>query len=284
MGSPTPRIAATHGHFTTASRERIRLHYLRWDRWGAASEASAARLVLLHGGGANAHWWDHLAPALAERFDVIALDFRGHGDSEHPEETRVGAFSDDLEALLAHLGGAPVLLMGHSMGGGVALDHAACHDDVRALVAVDVSRGASPRSRRTARLALALRRSYGSREEAIARYRFLPASDHASEELRSHIAACSVRDEGGGRFGFKFDPRWFSLPSRPRPDPARIACPVLLVRGGESPLLSAEGAERFCRELPDARSVVIEGAGHHVHLDQPRAFLDAVLPFLARFA
>lgn len=278
MSSPTERTAPTHGQLTTSNRERIRLHTLQWG------DPSGPRLVLLHGGGANAHWWDHVAPALAERFHVVALDFRGHGDSDYPAETRVGAFSDDLEALLAHLGGAPCVLMGHSMGGGVALDHAARHDDVRALVAVDVSRGASRQSRRAARLALALRRSYGTREEAIARYRFLPGSDHADESLRAYIAACSVREEEDGRFGFKFDARWFGLPSRPRPDPAGTRCPVLLVRGSDSPMLTEEGAASFCRDLPDARAVVVANAGHHVHLDQPRAFLEAVLPFLTRFA
>ena len=59
--------------------------------------------MLLHGGGANAHWWDHVAPAFAERFHVVALDFRGHGDSERSDDLAVGAFNRDLEALLAEL-------------------------------------------------------------------------------------------------------------------------------------------------------------------------------------
>ncbi len=273
------------GRFETT--DGVGLHLLRWDPH-PPDAPEPPLLVLLHGGGANAHWWDHLAPTLARRFRVAALDFRGHGDSDHPEETRVGAFSDDLEALLAHFSsrgsaGLPVILMGHSMGGGIAIDHAARHRDVRGVVAIDISRGASRRSRRGARLALALKRSYASREEAIARYRFLPASDHASEELRVHIADCSVREEGAGRFGFKFDPRWFSLPSRPAPDLARIACPVLVVRGGDSPMLTEEGADALVADLSDAHTVVIPGAGHHVHLDQPEAFLEAVDPFLKGF-
>ncbi len=265
-------------HFSTSSLAGVRLHALHWG------EPDREKVVLLHGGGANAHWWDAVAPAIAERFHVVALDFRGHGDADHPEETRVGAFSDDLEALLDHLGRPPVALVGHSMGGGIALDHAARHPDVRALVAVDVSRGASKRSRRTARLALALRRTYATREEAIARYSFLPASAHATEALRVHIATHSVREQPDGRFGFKFDPRWFNLPSRPRPDLGQIRCPVLVLRGSESPMLTAEGANTLVAELRDARLVLIEGAGHHIHLDQPEAFLEAVGPFLAGLA
>ena len=265
--------------FQSRSDPGTHLHYLHWG------DPKTPRVVLLHGGGANAHWWDHVAPVLADRFFAVALDFRGHGDSDYPEETRVGAFSDDLGDLLSHLedawgAGGPPALMGHSMGGGVAIDHAASRGGLRGVVAVDVSRGASRRSRRTARLALALRRSYETREEAIARYRFLPTSDHASETLRAHIAAFSVREEEDGRFGFKFDPRWFGLPAKPRPDLSRVTCPLLLVRGGESPLLTAEGAADLVAELPDGRTVCVEGAGHHVHLDQPERFLAAVSPFL----
>ncbi|MEE2674219.1 MAG: alpha/beta hydrolase [Myxococcota bacterium] len=261
-------------YFNTSSLEGVRLHALHWG------EPDHEKVVLLHGGGANAHWWDHVAPAIAEKFHVIALDFRGHGDADHPEQTRVGALSDDLEALIDHLGRPPVRLVGHSMGAAIALDHACRHTDVRGLVAVDVARGASKRSRRTARLALTLKRTYASREEAIARYRFLPAADHASEALRARIATHSVREEPDGRFGFKFDPRWFSLPSRPRPDLGKIRCPVLVFRGSESPMLTAEGARSLAAELRDARLVVVEGAGHHVHLDRPDAFLEAAVPFL----
>lgn len=273
MRSRTRSNEASSELFTTTDNG-LQLHFLRWG------EPEAPRIVLLHGGGANAHWWDHVAPALSDRFQLVALDFRGHGDSTFPEETRVGAFSDDLELLLAHLGGPPVILIGHSMGGGVAIDHAARHRDVRAVVAIDVSRGASRRSRRTARLALALRRTYATREEAVGRYRFLPTSDRASESLRSHIAGHSVREETDGRFGFKFDPRWFGLPAKPRPDLGKIACPFLLLRGSDSPMLTSEGASEIVAELPDGRAVCIEGAGHHVHLDQPEAFLAAVSPFL----
>ncbi len=273
-----PWEAGSTARFTTERLQGVVLNTLAWG------DPERPLLVLLHGGGANAHWWDHVAPALAERFRVVALDFRGHGDSDFPEETRVGAFSDDLEALLEEEGDPPVVLMGHSMGGGIALDHAARHDRVRALVLIDVSRGASRRARRGARLALALRRSYATFDEAVARYRFLPASDHASETLRAHIAAHSVREEADGRFGFKFDPRWFGLPAKPRPDLSGVRCPVLLLRGCDSPMLTATGAEELVAELPEARAVAVPAAGHHVHLDQPQAFLEAVQPFLDRFA
>ena len=269
--------------FTTSALEGVHLHALHWGE----RDDDRAKLLLLHGGGANAHWWDHIAPEFCDSRHVVALDFRGHGDSDFPEKLVPGAFSDDLLALCEHLGNGPIELVGHSMGAGIAVAHAAAARDpgshssaVRTLVAVDLSRGASSRSRRSARLALMLRRTYATREEAIARYRFLPASDHATEELRLAIAKHSVAEQPDGRFGFKFDPRWFGVPARPRPDLADIACPTLFVRGSESPMLSAVGAQALTDDTPGSQLVVIEGAGHHVQLDQPERFVRTVAAFL----
>lgn len=264
--------------FTTPSLAGVHLHMLEHRR-----EAQRL-LVLLHGGGANVHWWDHLAPAFSELFRVVALDFRGHGDSDHPDRIESGAFGRDLAALLEHLGARDVVLMGHSMGGHVALDHAALNAGVRALVAIEIVRGVPSRDRRTMRLALAARRTYRTREDALARYRFLPATPNASEALRASIAEHSVRGEPDGRFGFKFDPRWFALPPTPPPALGGVRCPTLIVRGAQSPLLSAAGAAAFAAEIPSARIAVIEAAGHNVHVEQPQAFLAAVLPFLREHA
>jgi pimeloyl-ACP methyl ester carboxylesterase len=276
-------VTARSERFTTPSLRGVFLHAIR------RGDPSQRALVLLHGGGANAHWWDHLAPALAENFHVVALDFRGHGDSDHPAELEVGAFARDLEALLEHLGAQAAgarepILMGHSMGGHIALDHAARSGGVRALVAIEIVRGAPTRARRVMRLALAVRRSYPTREDAIARYRFLPPAPHASEQLRARIAAHSVAQLPDGRFGFKFDPRWFGLPPSPGPPLSAVRCPTLIVRGAESPLLSEEGAADFAAEIPSAQVAVIEAGGHNLHLEQPEAFLAAVQPFLSSFA
>lgn len=252
-----------------------RLHALHWG------DARNAPLVLLHGGGANAHWWDHIAPAFADRFHVVALEFRGHGDSERPEELVPGAFNDDLAALLRELGGAPATLVGHSMGAHVALDHAS-REPVEAVVLIDPSRGGDARHSRKLRLALSFRQSYATREEAIERFRFLPDAEHASPALRLEIAAKSVAREPNGRFGYKFDSRWFGLPGRTRPDPRRVAAPTLVVRGDESGILSEEGARALCEELPQGELCTVERAGHHVLIDRPEALVEALAAFLDR--
>ncbi len=257
----------------------VELHCLHWPAEGG--DAAAAPVVLLHGGGANAHWWDHLAEPLSTERGCYALDFRGHGDSSFPEERRIGAFNDDLEALVRWLGRDDVHLVGHSMGAAVALDHASRFPATRSLVLVDLARGGAPGSGRRARLALSLRRTYRTREEAIDRFRFLPESTHATEALRRSVAEHSVREEPDGRFGYKFDPAWFGLPSRPRPELSRIRCRTLLVRGGDSRLLSVEAAQAFAEELPRGEWIEIRDAGHHVLVDRPEALLTRIGEFLS---
>lgn len=254
----------------------VRLHALH------RGDPASPLLVLLHGAAANVHWWDHLAPHWAARFHVVALDFRGHGDSERPEALVEGAFAHDLAALLAHLGGRDPVLVGHSLGGRVALEHAAFAGGVRALALLDVARGTAAPTRDFTRRALLVRRRYRSREEAVARFRFLPPAAHACEALRRAVAEASVEEDADGRFGFKFDPRWFALASRPLPPLERIACPTLLVRGTESELLTAEGLRAFVTEIARAEAVEVAGAGHHVHLDRPDAVRAAVDDFLDR--
>jgi pimeloyl-ACP methyl ester carboxylesterase len=263
--------------FTSPALEGVALHAIHHG------DPARPKLVLLHGGGANAHWWDDVAPALARDYHVVALDFRGHGDSDQPEP-RPGAFQRDLVALLEHIGAPDAALLGHSMGGHIALEHAARHGGARrprAVVVVDVARGAGGRTRRMMRLALAARRSYRSREDAIARFRFLPPAPGAPEELRQRIAAASVREEADGRFAFKFDPRWFALPPGQAPVLEHVSTPTLIVRGAESPILSREGALELVGQIRGARLVEIAGAEHNVHLEQPARFLEAVVAFLA---
>jgi pimeloyl-ACP methyl ester carboxylesterase len=264
--------------FTGPRLDGVHLHAVHHGSTGRPA------LVLLHGAGANAHWWDHLASGLAEHYHVVALDFRGHGDSDFPEQLRAGAFSEDLCALLEHLSAPEAILIGHSLGAHVAVEHAARGATTPALILLELTRGASRTRQRATRLALGLNQSYPSREEAIRRFRFLPRAVRADEEMRRRIAAHSVRRQADGRFGFKFDPRWFGVPPRSRPRLGDIRCPTLLLRGEESGLLTHEGALEIVSMIPDARLVEIAGAGHHVHIDQPALVVEAILEFLNRGA
>jgi pimeloyl-ACP methyl ester carboxylesterase len=222
-----------------------------------------------------------MAGELAQSGPVYALDFRGHGDSNYPKDHFVGAFNTDLESILSWIGREDIFLVGHSMGAAVALDHASRFPATRAIALVDLARGGPPGGGRRARLALAHRRSYRSREDAVSRYRFLPESSHSDESIRSYIAEHSVRTEPDGRFGYKFDPKWFSLPSRPRPNLSTIRCPTLLVRGSNSPLLGIEAARDFISQIPTGQLIEIPDAAHHVLIDQPTRLAHALNEFLA---
>jgi len=275
--TPMPPEIRSH-RFQTP--DGVQLHCLHWEPRLEKKVDSLTPVILLHGGGANAHWWDHLADRIASRQPVYALDFRGHGDSEHPRNHFVGAFNIDLEAMVTWLGREDVILIGHSLGAAVALDHASRFAATRGIVLIDLARGGTPGGGRRARLALSLRRTYRTRDEAIERYRFLPESSHPDEKIRLYIAERSIQLEPDGRFGYKFDPKWFGLPSRPRPDLEQVLCPCLLVRGGESTLLSREAATEFITRLASGRLIEIPGAGHHVLIDQPDRLLVAIADFI----
>jgi len=280
-GSPPVGSTGLEGRTERFTLPRLGGVHLAVIRYG---DAARPPVVLLHGAGANAHWWDHLAPRLADRFHPVALDFRGHGDSDFPTELVPGAFRDDLEALLEWLGAPRAPLVGHSLGAHIALGHAAADGDPAALVLIDPARGLSGTRRRATRLALSLRPTYASREEAVRRFQFLPGPADVAPSLRTAVAEHSVRAEPDGRFGFKFDARWFGVPERDRPSLGGVRAPTLIVRGVASPLLTDAGAHELVRGIAGAKLVEIAGAGHHVQMERPEECAAAIAPFLAEHA
>lgn len=262
--------------FTRPELAGVELHALHWG------DPERPTVVLAHGGGANAWWWTRLAPALADAFHVVAPDFRGHGDSDFPESLAEGDFQSDLHALLDHVDAPDAALVGHSMGGEVVLRVAA---GGRArpcgVVLIDLARGRSERGRRLLRRALTIRHAYRSRDEAVERFRFVPAAVHAEEALRHEIASHSVRPEGDGRWSFKADRGWIdAVPSDPVRE-ADVTAPLLFLRGDESGVCSEEGARELVGALPRGRLVTLPRAGHHVHLDAPEPAAREIRRFLS---
>ena len=114
---------------------------LTLHEWGKPGKPPA---LLLHSMAAHGHWWDWTAPLLAERFHVVAMDFRGHGTSDHatPPAYRFDDYALDVRAVLAALGWTAPLVIGHSMGAYVAsLLAATWPDRVAALVIADMLTG-----------------------------------------------------------------------------------------------------------------------------------------------
>lgn len=254
------------------------LHYLAWG------EATNPPLLLLHGGAAHAHWWDHVATVLARNFYVLALDLRGHGDSSWVHDRAAYQIEDyvaDLVETVATLALPPFVLIGHSLGGLVAMSYASAHSsNLRSLVIVDI--GPRIGSNRFMRLLRWMPSPvYANEEEVSARFRLLPEQTSASPELFRYIAWHSVRRQEDGSFTLKVDRATFGREPRDlRTQLPHIQCPTLILRGRESHNLSSETMAEMLRLCPHALGVEIAGAGHHIFLDTPQEFLVEVQRFL----
>jgi pimeloyl-ACP methyl ester carboxylesterase len=260
----------------------LRLHYLDW---GGADRPT---VVFLHGSAAHAHWWDFVLPLLAERYRCLALDLRGHGDSGVPDndDYTIATHAGDVARLLATLGVRRTALVGHSFGGLVAMQYAASTESrLGALVVIDSRIGLGSRS---VRFLEALRRfpppRYTSFDDAVARFRLLPAATTASESVLRHMACHAVVASGDGSWRLKGTRRALGG-AREQDLGAELgtaACPLLVVRGAHSSVVDAEALLAFARAAPQAELVEIADAHHHVMLDQPAALAGVVGAFLDR--
>ena len=259
----------------------LSFHHLDWGG------APGSPLLLVHGAAQTAHSFDEVAPGLARDHHVLAIDQRGHGDTDWAPDGdyRRGEFVADLVAFLDEVSWPSATLVAMSLGGLNAMALAAAHPDrVRGLVIVDVVPTVERAGVEGIRQQLSTR-EFASFEEAVERaHAFNPR--RSLENLRDRLGH-ALRPLPDGRWGYKFDARitsggaesdleslWAALPS--------LRCPVLLVRGAESPLLAKEGAARFLATVPGAELAEVPGAGHSVMGDNPEGFLAAVRPFLAR--
>lgn len=261
-----------------------RFHY---TEWGAPT---AAPLIMLHGVTGHARTWDEEAATLASRYRVLALDQRGHGDSDPAPECdyTVVAMCADLAAFADALDLPRISLVGLSMGGRVAIAFAGrAPGRVERLVVVDI--GPDITEAGLLRVGTLMSKSpelFPSLEHALAFHRL--TNPLYTEAMLLHRVRHGTRPVDGG-LTWKYDrglrdavragtwrdpidlwPRWRA-----------IACPILLVRGTDSDVLSAETAKRMLEENPNARLAEVAGAGHTVPGDQPAAFRTLLDEFLA---
>lgn len=260
----------------------LRFHYLEWGRAGAPA------LILLHGFTSHARSWDHVAAPLAERFRVLALDQRGHGDSDWAADGdyRIASMAQDLAAFADALCPGAFSLLGLSMGGRVAIAYAGSHPGrVERLVLVDIGPEIAPEGlARIRTTAASVPDAFASEQEA---YRLLrAAAPRYAEPLLRHRVKHGFNRLPDGRLTWKYDRVLRDQAREGRrdipnlwPDLARIACPTLIVRGVESDVLSPQIAKRMLETLTDGRLVEIPDAGHTVPGDQPEAFLAAIRAF-----
>jgi pimeloyl-ACP methyl ester carboxylesterase len=269
--------------------QRLRLNYFDWGN------PDAPPLVLVHGGRDHARNWDWVAERLRDRWHIITPDLRGHGDSQWSQDGSYAmpGYIYDLALLVHQRQLAPVTLIGHSLGGNIAIRYAGIFPtQVRRLVAIE-GLGLSPKAmaERLARplaermrlwieaqrsLARRTPRRYESIEDAIARMR--EANKHLSPAQAGHLTCHGVNQNEDGTYSWKFDPY---LNVFPPVDVAvadverlwaSVACPTLLVYGKQS-WASNPLEDGRARHFTNARVVMVENAGHWVHHDQTDFFV-----------
>ena len=263
---------------------RMRFRYLDWGTRGKTS------LVFLHGGGLTAHTWDLVCLALRTDYRCLAIDLRGHGDSEWSPEMDYGieAHRGDVEAFVDHLGLDGFGLVGMSLGGLTALAYAGRQAArLSSLVIVDSGPEARQEGARRIQEFVAAPAEFDSIDEVIERaLSFNPRRD--AKLLRRSLQH-NLRRMPNGKLTWKHDRRhrakfdaeewarrrqglWDVIP--------RITCPTLVVRGGRSDVFHDEDAEKLATALPCGSWVRVEDAGHTVQGDNPRGLVAELRRFL----
>ncbi|PJK20663.1 alpha/beta fold hydrolase [Mycolicibacterium goodii] len=264
------------------------------DEWNKGAEQSADRptVLLLHGGGQNRYSWKKTGQILADQgLHVIALDARGHGDSDRSPTANysVDAMSGDVLQVLYQIG-RPVALVGASMGGltGILAAHEAGAELVAKLVLVDVvpkfEKSGSARIRDFMASNIDGFDTLEEAADAVAAYLPHRRKPRSAEGLKKNLR---LRD---GRWYWHWDPAFLS---KPQDDPfARVdrleqaamnlTIPILLVRGKLSDVVSPEGVIDFLEKVPAAEFVELSDAGHTAAGDDNDAFTQVVVEFVNR--
>ena len=253
----------------------LRLRLLDWGGEGRPP------LLLLHGFTGHAHAWDTLSIALQPHFRVLALDQRGHGDSDPADTYGPLAAFGDLAGVVDQLDLAPLVLIGLSMGGRNAMYFTAQRPQaVRKLVIVDIGPEISARAA-AAPPGPPEPETWASVEQAARHlYRGNP---YPGIHYYRWVAASSLRQRGDGALVWKWHP---SVKARRPADDVdwwallrAITPPTLVLRGESSHVLDRDVAERMVKELPRGTFVEIPRAVHTLHEDNPEAVVAALKDF-----
>jgi len=245
------------------SRDGVNIHY---EVYGSGSP-----LILTHGYSSTSAMWQGQIDTLSKHHKLVLWDMRGHGLSDYPDDP--ASYSEaltvgDIAALLDTIGADKAIVGGLSLGGYMSLAfHRAHPERVRALLIIDTGPGFKKDDAREVWNKRA--RDTGDRfeREGLDVLKSLSAERASVTHRNAKGLALAARGMLAQRDARVIE----SLPD--------IKVPSLVVVGADdTPFLAA--SDYMAAKIPGARKVVIPNAGHAVNIDQPRAFIDAVLPFL----
>jgi pimeloyl-ACP methyl ester carboxylesterase len=264
------------------------------DEWNRHAGAAAERpsILMLHGGGQNRFSWKNTGQILADAgYHVVALDSRGHGDSDRSPtaDYSVEALCGDALQVLYQIG-KPAVLIGASMGGltGILAAHEAGPELVTKLVLVDVvprfEKDGSARIRDFMASGVDGFDTLAEAADAVAAYLPHRTKPRSPEGLKKNLR---LRD---GRWYWHWDPAFLT---KPHDDPftrmdkleqaaINLDIPILLIRGKLSDVVSDEGVKDFLAKVPNAEFTELADAGHTAAGDDNDAFSEVVVQFVAR--
>jgi esterase len=277
-------VVLPQGHYAQVGG--MRLHYLDWGG------KDLPPMLFLHGGALTAHTWDLCCLALRQDFHCIALDQRGHGDSDwaHDADYSIGAQLADTKGFVDKIGLDKFILVGMSLGAINALAFAIAHPErLTNLVIID----AGPEMRRPGSSRI---RDFVNDSEHLVSVeaiieRALKFNPRRDPEILRRSLMHNLRQQEDGSWKWKYDRRRFQGLDQDSHRAeragladglARITCPTLVVRGGDSDVFHEEDAERLVARLPDGRRVTIPHAGHTVQGDNPKDLVAELRRFLGK--
>ena len=287
MESSVPRhdipIAGRSGFVLIEGRQ---VHYLEWG------DAAAPPVVCLHGGGQTAYMWEDLGAALGATHHVLAPDLPLHGDSDPAGDLSRQSLGATIPALLEEFGFERAVFIGASLGGLVSMTVTAAHPElVRAIVLVDIATRLEDKGVERIMAFMGAHESFADLEEAAeAIGEYLPQRKKTNPSRLTR----NLRQRADGRWewkhGFTRQLRdggeitasggWRQLVGGLADDVRSFTCPVLVLRGAASDVLSSEGADEIVSLIPDARLATIAAAGHHAAGDNPESTVGLVMSFL----
>lgn len=242
-------------------------------------------VLLLHGMAGNTYWWDKTAPGLLPNCRPVAMDLRGHGDSDAAESGvyDTEGFVCDIETARKTLGWERFTLLAHSLGARIGLEYARLHRErLVGMVVVDFLGEFLTGSSRRFERGLARRQPvYCDREIMVSRFHLEPPGTLLGPADLQALARHCIRSVPQG-YSWKFD--WKALQYRYEPIwPVlpMVKVPAFVVRGGQSAVMSHSDYERVLREIPGAQGLEIAHAHHHLPLETPEELSSAVNRFVA---